>query len=171
VKSQHAFLTDIPALVTATGIPYMITGSLASTYYGRPRTTQDIDLIVQPNASQLDAFVESARLRGYYVDAGYKLDLIMQKDREFSRQEFRRRREVTLLGTRAFMVSAEDSILSKLEWSRGGTSERQFLDALAVARTQGDSLDGACLAQWAAELGLESELDRLLAEMRRLSTS
>lgn len=101
------------------------------------------------------------------TESGYKLDLILRKDREFSRQEFQRRREVTLLGTRAFMVSPEDSILSKLEWSREGASERQFLDALTVARTQGDSLDRNYLVRWAADLGLASELERLLAEAQK----
>jgi hypothetical protein len=187
VKSQHEFVTDILSLVTAAGIPYMITGSLASTYYGRPRTTQDIDLVIEADANRLSAFVAAVQKRGYYVDAndaaealsrrsifniidadsGYKLDLIVRKDREFSRQEFGRRREVTLLGGRAFMVSPEDSILSKLEWSREGASERQFLDALAVARTQGDDLDLAYLKRWAQELGLTAELERLLSEAKR----
>ena len=187
MKSQHAFIADILSLVTAAGIPYMITGSLASTYYGRPRTTQDIDLVIEADANRLNAFVAAAQQHGYYADAndaaealslrsmfniidadsGYKLDLIVRKDREFSRQEFGRRREITLLGTRAFMVSPEDSILSKLEWSRERASEQQFLDALAVARTQGDSLDRMYLAKWATELGLTTELGRLLAEARR----
>ena len=187
MKSQHEFVTDILSLVTAAGIPYMITGSLASTYYGRPRTTQDIDLVIEADANRLSAFVAAVQKRGYYVDAndaaealsrrsmfniidadsGYKLDLIVRKDREYSREEFGRRREITLLGTRAFMVSPEDSILSKLEWSREGASERQFLDALAVARTQGDSLDIGYLSRWAEELGLTTELERLLAEARR----
>ena len=65
------------------------------------------------------------------------------------------------------MVSPEDSILSKLEWSREGASERQFLDALAVARTQGDDLDLAYLKRWAQELGLTAELERLLSEAKR----
>ncbi|MCX7039433.1 MAG: hypothetical protein NT005_09930 [Spirochaetes bacterium] len=187
MKSQHDFVIDILSLVTAAGIPYMITGSLASTYYGRPRTTQDIDLVIEADANRLSAFVAAVQKRGYYVDAndaaealsrrsifniidadsGYKLDLIVRKDREFSRQEFGRRREVTLLGGRAFMVSPEDSILSKLEWSREGASERQFLDALAVARTQGDDLDLAYLKRWAQELGLTAELERLLSEAKR----
>ena len=187
MKSQHDFIADILSLVTTAGIHYMITGSLASTYYGRPRTTQDIDLVIEADATQLNAFVAAVQQRGYYADAdhaaealsqrsmfniidadsGYKLDLIVRKDREFSRQEFGRRREITLLGMRAFMVSPEDSILSKLEWSREGASERQFLDALSIARTQGESLDRTYLARWAAELGLTKELERLLAEARR----
>lgn len=187
MKSQNEFVADILSLVTAADIPYMITGSLASTYYGRPRTTQDIDLVIEADATRLNAFVAAAHQRGYYVDAndaadalsrrsmfniidaesGYKLDLIVRKDREYSREEFGRRREVTLLGRRAFMVSPEDSILSKLEWSREGASERQFLDALAVARTQGDDLDMDYLRRWARELRLTEDLERLSSEARR----
>ncbi len=149
--------------------------------------TQDIALVIESDATRLNAFVAAAHQRGYYVDAndaaealsrrsmfniidaesGYKLDLIVRKDREYSREEFRRRRVVTLLGRRAFMVSPEDSILSKLEWSREGASERQFLDALAVARTQGDDLDMDYLRRWAQELRLTEELERLSSEARR----
>lgn len=64
MKSQHTFLADILSLVSAAGIPYMITGSLASTFYGRPRTTQDIDLVIEADAKRLDAFVTAVRQRG-----------------------------------------------------------------------------------------------------------
>jgi len=82
-------------------------------------------------------FLSLVTAAGIDSDSGYKLDLIVRKDREFSRQEFGRRREITLLGTRAFMVSPEDS------------------------------LDRTYLARWAAELGLTTELERLLSEARR----
>jgi hypothetical protein len=53
------------------------------------------------------------------------------------------------------MATPEDVILSKLEWSKLGSSERQWADALQVARTQGEKLDLAYMERWAIELGVE----------------
>lgn len=37
----------------------MLTGSLASAVYGRPRATQDVDFVIEPDAARLRIFVES----------------------------------------------------------------------------------------------------------------
>lgn len=97
------------------------------------------------------------RLQFNVVDArsAFKLDLIVRKERSFSREEFDRRRSVDLLpGVRVSLASAEDTILSKLEWAKNaGRSEKQIDDAagvLAVSR----GLDRAYVERWAAELGV-----------------
>jgi hypothetical protein len=81
--------------------------------------------------------------------SGYKADLIIRKDRPFSIEEFRRRSKVSVLGSELFMVTAEDAILSKLEWSMEEQSERQFQDALGVAVVQAERLDLEYLRKWA----------------------
>ena len=40
------------------GIAYMLAGSFASAYYGAPRTTQDIDLVIAATSDQLRTFVQ-----------------------------------------------------------------------------------------------------------------
>ena len=35
----------------------MVTGSVASSYHGRPRSTHDADIVIDPNREQLDAFL------------------------------------------------------------------------------------------------------------------
>jgi hypothetical protein len=47
--------------VESTGIPYMLTGSFASSYHGTPRATQDIDLVIAPKRAQLRARRPAAR--------------------------------------------------------------------------------------------------------------
>ena len=74
--------------------------------------------------------------------SGYKADLIIRKDRPFSIEEFRRRNKVSVLDSELFIVTPEDAILSKLEWSKAGQSERQFQDALGVATVQEAHLGG-----------------------------
>lgn len=40
-------------------ISYMLSGSFASAHYGVPRSTQDIDLVIEANPAELRAFVEA----------------------------------------------------------------------------------------------------------------
>jgi len=168
-------------------IPYMISGSLASSLHGEPRATNDIDVIISPTAAQLENFLQSLgddyyaspdaaqealRYRRIFniIDqqTGIKADLVIRKDRPFSREEFTRRKPVELLGIKVFVLTSEDAILSKLEWSKSGESERQFRDALGVAAVQWENLDRDYLRKWARELNVEELLDRLLDKAARL---
>jgi len=186
VTEQVGFLEQLVAKLDAAGIPYMVSGSMASSVWGEPRASYDVDLVIAPTAEQLGAFVKSLGKR-YYVSAeaaeeafrtrgtfnvidplfGMKADLIIRKDRPFSIEEFERRRPGGLGDFKFTLVSPEDSILSKLEWSKRGQSERQFEDALHVARFRREKLDVDYLRRWADELDVRDLLERLLDEATR----
>ncbi|MGD8371430.1 MAG: hypothetical protein PVF76_13675 [Syntrophobacterales bacterium] len=161
-------------------IPYMITGSFASNMHGVPRATYDADVVIDADRKSLDEFIESlaeqfyvsqetardalARERMFnvvHLETGFKVDLIIKKRRAFSQEEFSRREQAIYLGEPRWFATAEDVILAKLEWSKLGDSERQFIDALNVAKIQGDKLDKVYLEKWARELDLEELLARL----------
>jgi hypothetical protein len=184
---QHEFLRVLSARLEAARIPFMVSGSLASSFHGQARATNDIDFVIDPDQASLLAFVRSLPQDWYVsepaaVDAirrrsmfnvidtasGWKADLIVRKDRPFSENELRRRLSAQLLGTPLPVVSAEDSILSKLEWSKDAQSERQYRDALGVALVRWGELDRDYLAVWAKQLGVEDALDRLLREAESL---
>ncbi len=80
-----------------------------------------------------------------------KIDLIRLKAGEYRRKEFDRRRQVDLAGIPVWIVTAEDLILSKLEWSRDSRSEQQRRD---VRMLLGGVLDRAYLDEWARRLDL-----------------
>jgi hypothetical protein len=164
----------------------MIAGSVASSLHGRPRATQDADVVIDPTEEQVrrfiallgqayyvgrDAAVEAFRRRTTFnvvdLEGGWKADLIIRKDRPFSLQEFQRRRQLDQLGWQIWIVSPEDTILSKLEWIRGRESDVQYSDALGVAITQWENLDVDYLHKWAGRLGVENVLTRLLAQVRQ----
>jgi hypothetical protein len=115
----------------------------------------------------LDAAQEALFSRGMFNvihrETGFKIDLVVRKKRPFSQEEFSRRMSATFAGKQRWFASPEDVILTKLEWSKLGESERQFNDALNVARLQGPRLDRDYLQRWATDLGIQALLARLFA--------
>lgn len=162
----------------AAGIDHMLAGSFASSLHGLARTTADIDLVVDPSPSAVEVFVTALDRERYYVDeqaaaeavrtrgqfnvidtaTGWKVDLIVIKDRPFSRAEFARRQSVEILGVPVHVATPEDTILAKLEWAAIGGSDRQRQDVIEVLRLRGDDLDDDHLDHWAPILGVDGAL-------------
>lgn len=159
------------------GVPYMVTGSVASSLHGVPRATNDVDIVIAPDRAQLFVVMERLELEGLYVDRaqaiaglgrrtqfnaidfrnGWKADLIFLKAREFSQTELQRREEIEFEGLLLSFASAEDVLISKLEWAKMGSSERQLVDAAGILRMQGETLDLAYVGRWVDSLGLQEE--------------
>ena len=167
-------LDAVTSELRAAGIPFMLTGSFAAAVHGAGRATMDVDLVIDPAVSALDSFVQRMSDAGRYVSAeaarealaartmfnlidvesGWKVDLIIRKDRAFSRSEFDRREHLAFGPVTLPVASVEDLVLAKLEWARLGGSARQLEDVRALVRIAGPELDRAYLTQWIAELGV-----------------
>jgi hypothetical protein len=176
---QFEFLKTVVGLLDDAGIPHMVAGSMASTFHGEPRMTRDIDMVIDPTPEAIEQFVAALDRSRYYVDdvvgavrrrdmanvidteSGWKVDLIVRKDRPFSHEEFRRRQPVVIGGVKLFVATAEDTVLAKLEWRAGSGSEQQLRDVVAVLSAQ--TLDMEYLRRWATELGITEALDEALA--------
>lgn len=147
---------------------------------GYPAQPQDADVIIEANQKSLDQFIESLGANFYtspeaakealqiegifnivHLETGFKVDLIIRKSRPFSQTEFSRRQKVNFLGQSRWFATAEDIILAKLEWAKTGNSERQFTDALNVAKIRRSDLNWPYLERWAQELGIKDLLERL----------
>jgi hypothetical protein len=176
------FLARLTAKLVAAGVPHMVVGSFASSFHGVPRSSQDLDLVIDPSVPALRRFLDDLPSEEYYADAdvalealrrrgqfnvidmatAWKADLIVRKDRRFSLEEMQRRAEGDLLGTRVFVASPEDTLISKLEWAKlGGGSELQVRDAAGILSLGGRDLDIAYIERWVRELGLEDVWQRL----------
>lgn len=174
-------------LLEEAGIPYMLTGSIASSHHGVPRATNDADVVIDPTPESLDRLLAVLAAEGYYADASvarealrrrrqfnvidpetaFKIDLIVRKDRPFSVEEFARRERRLLIGTTVAIASPEDVILSKLEWAKkAGGSARQLEDAAGVLRISGLHLDRKYVEKWATELGVLDVWQALLGGER-----
>jgi hypothetical protein len=175
-------LAEIVRALDAAEVPHMVAGSLASTHHGEPRSTQDIDLVIDPSEAALASFVSALDRDRFYVGdaqgalerrdqfnvidltSGWKVDLVIRKDRPFSRSEFARRQPVVIAGVATAVATAEDTILAKLEWAGAGDSDRQRRDVVAMLTVQGDTLDTDYLYRWAEELGITEDLNTALGE-------
>lgn len=188
MTAENRPVRRVIAALETLGIPYMVTGSLASSHHGRPRSTHDVDVVIDPAPELLAELVRELVAVGFYADherarqalrrrtqfnvidgtTGVKIDLILRKDRAFSHEEMRRRRRSELPGVgQVAMATAEDSILSKLEWAlASGGSERQLADIAGIVDVQGASLDRKYVEHWAEELGVGELWRRLVAPDR-----
>lgn len=178
---QDVFQRITSALDQA-GISYMLSGSFVSAYYGAARSTQDIDIVIHASSEQLRSFIGTLPNTEYYADVdsaleaqqrqslfnvidqatGWKIDLIIRKSRPFSQEELGRRQRVNLHGVSLFVTTAEDAVISKLEWGKRAQSRRQIEDAAAILRARWDALDRTYLEKWIGELGLKKEWDEAL---------
>ncbi|HET8930928.1 MAG TPA: hypothetical protein VFN21_09750 [Acidimicrobiales bacterium] len=176
----ESLATIIEALDEA-GVPHMLAGSFASSHHGVPRSTADIDLVVEVGDATFDRLLDTLDTGRFYVPVdtarrerrlggqfnlidlrtGWKIDLIFRRDRPFSRVEFERRHPATVAGVQTYLASAEDTILAKLEWGAASGSERQWRDVVEILRARAGDLDDTYLDHWAPELGVEAELARV----------
>jgi hypothetical protein len=176
----ESLLRDVVGALGRIGIPHMIVGSFAAMIHGEPRTTHDLDIVIDPTGDQLEQLLQTLPASRYYVDGdvardarrrrsmfnvidmntGWKVDLIMRKSRAFSDVELKRRTCETIRGVEVDAATAEDTIIAKLEWNKAGGSERQLEDVAGILRVRGDTLDLAYLEKWIDELELREQWDR-----------
>ncbi len=176
MHDEQAVLARVTAGLNRAGIAYMVTGSIALSVYAQPRMTRDVDLVVELRPGDADRFValferdfhcdldrvRDAIARGtmfnlIHIGAVVKVDCIVRKDTPYRVEEFRRRRTMTVNGQPMFVVSAEDLVLSKLDWARDSRSEIQLRDVRQLLEAQ-PGLDWDYMKRWATVLGVSALL-------------
>jgi hypothetical protein len=184
-------LKAVVEVLNKAGIPYMVTGSIASSLQGEPRSTQDIDLVVAlapeqaevlnrafppPDYYLSEGFIQEAIRRGTMfnlldIHGGDQVDFWILTNDEFDRVRFSRRRPqfAAPIESSLNVSSPEDTILAKLRWAQlSGGSEKQFHDALRVYEVQYSALDLNYVNDWAQRLGVEALWQRLQVEAEPL---
>ena len=173
-------VADVLGRLSAAEIPHMLTGSIASSWYGEPRATQDLDVVIDPSAAALGQLIAGLLADGWYVDRdvaiaalkdrtqfnaigpdAFKVDFIVRHDRPFSVAEFDRRQPAEVLGTPTFLPSVEDMVVAKLEWAQATDSDRQMRDVVGMLDIAGGEIDSAYIGGWVERLGLEQAWERI----------
>jgi hypothetical protein len=186
---EQELLRRLVGVLERSGVPYLLTGSFASSLQGYPRSAGNLDLVVRleaggvrelkaafpPPEFELDEEVaQQAQAGGQsfaLVDlgGGGRVDFWPASGSPFDRSRFARRYIEEFQGLRLAVSSPEDTILSKLYWgARWGDAEKQAEDALGVYELQHSRLDTEYLRRWAAELGVTPELEKLENEAQPL---
>ena len=162
------------------GIRYMIGGSQASIYFGEPRLTQDIDVVVELSANELSRLLERFPVADFYLSedaardavaqrgqfniihgaSGLKIDVFIGKDTPYDRVRFeRRQRQRFLPGKDAYVARPEDVILYKLLYFSEGRSEQHLRDIAGMLAVSGSEIDTRYVTEWADQLGVADVWD------------
>ncbi|MGD1855821.1 MAG: hypothetical protein ACFB2W_16395 [Leptolyngbyaceae cyanobacterium] len=166
----HTIFSDLEIL-------YYVTGGIASTTYGEPRFTIDLDLVINASGPNLYPLVATLEADGFYVpgvdDAVSgrmktlqitdqttieRADLVIASNEAWDAVKFSRRQLINQI----YLASPEDVILNKLRWGKRSQSEKQWRDVLGVLKVQGTGLDFDYLQEWAEKLGLGDDLHRAM---------
>jgi hypothetical protein len=179
--TERELLVDCLRRLNQLQIQYMLTGSMASNFWGIPRTTHDIDFVVTFESERVAAIVaafdddfgldETSVLGGFRAPymfnaidrrSALKVDFWTLRPDPFETEMFARRVLLDLFGEPASIATAEDTILHKLYWNGISPSDRQLGDAAGIVAVQGAELDRDHLERWARELAVEPVLHDLL---------
>jgi hypothetical protein len=184
--SQQELLKRIIQLLDARKIAYMVTGSVTSSLQGEPRSTHDIDFVIDVPAGAGDLLLGAFPESEFYVSdqairdavsgrtmfnavdlkSADKVDFWLLTDEPFDRSRFDRKQTAEVEGMRFLVSAPEDTILMKLRWAvLSGGSEKQFTDALRVYyEVQHGVLDLDYLNEWAVRLAVQSLWHQLCDE-------
>ncbi len=170
------------------GIRHYVGGSIASSFHGATRSTMDVDLVAKLGEESIPQFVacfgddfylresavrDAVRRKTCFnlihLPSSFKVDVFVSRERPFDENSMRCATLEQLGGSTSVRVpiaTAEDTIISKLEWFRltNETSERQWDDVSRLLKLLGDSADLAYLRRAADSVGVEDLLERALAE-------
>lgn len=184
-------VAKVAAALDRLGVRYVVGGSLASSLFGVPRSTQDVDVVAELREEHVAAFAE-ALASEFYVDAEMILDAVRRRssfnvihlatmfkadvfvpasDPWITSEMARGRVEQFPVGDALVPVrlaSPEDTLLHKLVWYRLGdeVSDRQWGDLRGILKVRGGDLDAAYLTRWAEHLGVTELLQRALREAK-----
>ena len=184
-----AFFTYVIEVLEQLEIPYMVVGGFAAIFYGEPRLTIDVDIVVDMKWNHIGPFVAAFPIPDYYVSeegirdslqrcypfnviqptTGAKVDLVPLPRDPFTRAAFQRRQrmEYDEAGHSATFITAEDIIVAKLIAYRETESDKHLRDARGVLMMQWGVLDLEVVRRSARAGGVLEQFEELLEAARR----
>ncbi len=170
-------------------IPYMVAGGFAAIFYGEPRLTVDIDIVVDINSTHIKPLTAAFPFPDYYLSVegmgdairrrfpfniiqtatAAKVDLIPLPDDIFSRMAFSRRQKVVFnqAGDEAYFISAEDMVLAKLYAFDQTGSDKHLRDVKGVLVIQWGRLNLNLIRRAADQRNLLSQFEQIYEAARR----
>jgi hypothetical protein len=179
-------LTPVANALQTLRVRHFVGGSVASSFHGAARSTMDIDLVCELSDDDISPLIQSigkdyyasetamrdaVRRKGCFnlihLPTSFKVDVFVSRGRPFDIESMERAK-LQRLGDRRIVelpiATAEDSIVSKLEWYRltSETSERHWDDVSRLLDLLGDDIDRDYLCRAAQSVGVEDLLRKLM---------
>lgn len=158
-------LKNVVKLLNRFKVRYLVIGAIPVQYYGRPRTSWDVDLVIMTpiGKEQLFKMLSPERYNPVsgttdvfkFKDLGTKtfLDIILKPQHlGLTYDSFKNKKAVTINGTNVNIVSPEDYIITKLKSRRAGTGD--FHDIVTTLTNMYDKLEWSYLERRAKTLNL-----------------
>jgi hypothetical protein len=189
---QFDLLRYVAGVIEDMGLRYFVTGSTATIFYGEPRFTNDIDIVVDLPISQAADFCRRFPSDEFYVSeaaarqaalaktqfniihpaSGLKVDVIVPEPSEFNESRFARARRLKASADfDASFTSPEDAIIKKMDYYREGGSEKHLRDIAGVLKISRDQIDWAYITRWAEQMGLGDLWSRIKTQADQASST
>jgi len=178
-----AFFTYVIEVLESLDIPYMVVGGFAAIFYGEPRLTIDVDIVIDMRREHIRLFVDAFPIPEYYVSeegvrdslwrrypfnvieptTGAKVDLVPLPRDPFTRAAFQRRQRMIYdqAGHSASFITPEDIVVAKLVAHRETGSDKHLRDARGVLLTQWGELDLQAIHDSARQSGVLGIFEKL----------
>jgi hypothetical protein len=186
IQDSISLAGELHQIFESININYYVSEGVASSIHGEPRSTRDLDLVIEIKVNQIDLLVKTLEASGYYCPAGAvedlqkgygnmlnithtktiaNADIYITDNSPYSRSQMNRIILIDLDGIPAFWIaSAEDIILQKLHGGKGSKSEQQWRDVLGIIKLQSEGLNYGYLTKWAEILDLVADLSEVLTQ-------
>jgi hypothetical protein len=184
IQNSPELAVRLHGLFETLGIPYFIVGGVAAIAYGDPRTTRDLDVVVEVSAQNISALIAALEQAGFYVAGGgdssddssvqpaslqlthkdtiARADLMIARNDSYSKVQFERRRQYAFPGSvEVYLAAPEDIVIGKLRWGFHSRSEKQQADVLAIFKVQQGDLDYQYLYSWATKFAIAELVEDL----------
>jgi len=160
------------------GVPYAVVGSVASSLYGEPRATNDVDVVIQVAPADAGRLVQAFPSDRFYVPPeevvlvelgrahGGHINIIALESMTkadfyplagWEKEWFERRRSLVVSGRSVWFAAPEAVILHKLRFFREGGGEKHLRDIRGMLAVSGDSIDLRAITAACAQSGLAAE--------------
>jgi len=157
----------------------MLTGGLAVSFWGLPRTTHDIDIVIEAKEEDKNKIIDGFK-KDFYISeeavsqairqrftfniihykAGLKIDFWLTKKDPQRIIEFKRRQKKKIFGKEIYIISLEDLILEKLLWYKESESTRHLEDIEGILKISKGDL--AYIKNWARQQSTIEILEELI---------
>jgi hypothetical protein len=180
ILSYEGFVRLVLDAIESAGIEYMIGGAVATWAWGEPRSTLDLDLVVNITRERVSQFSNELKkidmlvseeiildniledrvdlpINAIHMYSGYKADLYPVRDGdELRASAFSRRQKVDLgasLGE-VYLHAPEDLIIYKLWYYSISQQTKHIRDITSIVMTLGDELEIEYIETWVTKKGL-----------------